>query len=436
MHGIGLGSLHSSQAYRSREMSHSAATSVASKNEVPGRACRPSQGDAETQRQVLYQSVVLVLRERFAVSSQSVAPVAGVSQAEQSDNQLAAAVGAALNASPDVPAEQVGAVAEAGLDEALEAVGTAPEGSGGLEDIAAEIRRRVHSLVAAFVAGRESGAGEVMIAAKVTTKERGVLEIRTLEGDIVKIDFRSSMNVRLGTAEGSGGQESLKVRVSERTSLQVEGDLNSAELAAIGDLVRKVDSLANEFFAGDVEQAFAAAADLQIDSTQLADYSLRLSMSQKVRIRTTESLASLEGVPQPVADTPSVSGSGTPSAIPSVAEPVKPAGESTAVSTEIPELTAETSGTAVAESATSVPTATGTAAGDAPELASVEEIIGAFVARLRSSFTMSSTDQGLGLTASIKLTLLTAAIETHPESTSVTPAATASLQKAVEQASA
>ena len=180
MHGIGLGSLHSSQAYRSREMSHSAATSVASKNEVPGRACRPSQGDAETQRQVLYQSVVLVLRERFAVSSQSVAPVAGVSQAEQSDNQLAAAVGAALNASPDVPAEQVGAVAEAGLDEALEAVGTAPEGSGGLEDIAAEIRRRVHSLVAAFVAGRESGAGEVMTAAKVTTKERGVLEIRTL----------------------------------------------------------------------------------------------------------------------------------------------------------------------------------------------------------------------------------------------------------------
>jgi len=373
---------------------------------------------------VLYQSVVLVLREKFAVDSQSVAPVAGVSQAEQSDNQLAAAVGAALNASPDLPAEQVGAVVEAGLDEALEAAGTAPEGSGGLEDIAAEIRRRVHSLVAAFVAGRESGAGDVTTDAKVTTKERGVLEIRTREGDVVRIDFRSSMNVRLGAAEGSGGQESLKVRISERTSLQVEGDLNSAELAAIGDLVRKVDSLANEFFAGDVEQAFAAAADLQIDSAQLADYSLRLSMSQKVRIRTTESLASREGVPQPAAD--------TPSAVPPPTEPVKPASESTAVLTEAPAATADASGAAAVEPASSVPAATGAAA----ELASVQEIIGAFVAKLRSSFTLSSTDRGLGLTASIKLTLLSAAIETHPDSTPVTAAATASLQKAVEQASA
>ena len=436
MHGVGLGSLHLSQAYRSREMSHSAAPAVAFKSESPGGACRPPQSDAATQRQVLYQSVVLVLREKFAVSNQSVAPVEGVSQAEQADNQLAAAVGAALNASPDVPAEQVGAVAEAGLDEALGAEGTAADGSGGLGDIAAEIRRRVHSLVAAFVAGRESGAGEVMTAAKVTTKERGVLEVRTLEGDVVKIDFRSSTNVRLGAADGSGGQESLKVRISERTSLQVEGDLNSAELAAIGDLVRKVDSLANEFFAGDVEQAFVAAAGLQIDSTQLADYSLRLSMSQKVRIRTTETLAPREPVSQTVAGTPSGSGSGAPLSVPPSTESVRPTGESSAVSTESPVVTAETSGAAATEPATNAPTATGAAAGDAANLASVQEIIGAFVAKLRSSLTLSSTDQGLGFTTSIKLTLLAAAIETHPDSTSATPAATASLQKAVEQASA
>ena len=422
MHGIGLGSLQSFQAYRSCETAQTVTPAVSSKGEfLPDASCR-SRGDAETQRQVLYQSVVLVLREKFSVGGQSVAPVAGVSPAEQADNQLAAVVGAALNASPEVPAGQVGAVAEEGLADALGAAGAPATGSGDLADIAAEIRRRVHSLVAAFVAGRESGAGESMTSAKVTTKERGVLEIRTLEGDVVKIDFRTSTNVRLGATEAAGGQESLKVRISERTSLQVEGDLNAAELAAIGDLVRKVDSLANEFFAGDVEQAFAAAADLQIDSTQLADFSLNLGMSQKVRMRTTEAVTSRDAVSQPVTNpsTTAPSDSATPPAVP--------------LSTDSPVQVAAMTGTGSAVPATNVTAATGAATTNAATVASVQELIGAFVAKLRASFALSSTDRGLGVTADLKMTLLVAAIETHPGSTPTTPAATASLQKAVEQA--
>jgi hypothetical protein len=325
-----------------------------------------------------------------------------------------------------VPAEQVGAAAEAGLQQALSSLAGGLSGLGGLGDIAADIRSRVQSLVSAFMATREIGSTDVVTAAKVTTKERGVLEIHTLEGDVVKIDFRNATSVRLGSSEVAGGtQDSLKVRISARTSLQVEGDLNPAELAAIGDLVRKVDSLANEFFAGDVEQAFAAAAELQIDATQLADYSLQLSMSQKIRIRTMES---------PVSSLP------VPPSAPEAGDGTVPPAASSEPTSEVAAATPESSaaasapGDAVAAGPASDAIATtAPARTDDQPVATVQQIIGSFVAKLRASFSVSATDAGLGMTTSIKLSLLAAAIETHSKATPATPEATSTLVKVVDQ---
>jgi hypothetical protein len=427
MHSVGLGSLHASHAYRSREASRApAAAAVSQCHQV---ACGPSTGSSDTQRQAIYQSVVLVLREKFSVTSQASAPVAGLTPAEQADNQLAATVGAALNASVDASAEQVGAAAEAGLQQALSGLAAGTSGSGEIGDIAADIRSRVQSLVSAFMATRESGSTSQVTAAKITTRERGILEIHTLEGDVVKIDFRNSTSLRLGSSEGAGGtQDSLKVRISERTSLQVEGDLNPAELAAIGDLVRKVDSLANEFFAGDVEQAFAAAADLRIDGSQLADYSLQLSMSQKVRIRTMESPSASLPVPRtaPEGGSAPVSspGSSEPAAVVADAQP-----ESTAAASVPPDGVAGGPATEATAAAAPAPAKT-----DEQAVANVREIIGSFVAKLRASFSVSATDAGLGMTTNIKLSLLAAAIDTHSRATPATPEATSALVKVVEQA--
>lgn len=419
MHGVGFGSLHSAHSWRSREASQPA-VAAAGAQERRGD-CRSASSGVNTERQAVYQSVVLVLREKFSVSGQAPVPVAGLTPAEQSDNQLATTLGAALNVSPDVPAEDVGAAAEAGLQQALSSLAGSSGDPAALADIAADIRDRVQSLVAAFVAAREGAPTASATSAKVTTKERGVLEIHTLEGDVVKIDFRNSTSVRLGSSESPDGmQSSLKVRISEHTSLQVEGDLNPAELAAIGDLVRKVDSLANEFFAGDVEQAFAAAADLQIDGSQLADYSLRLSMSQKVRIRTTELTPAVESpqLPAPAATAPP-SSSG---AVPETGGTAAPAVESPSAVDGAP--------VAAAADAAMPPEAPRK---DEEAVANVQAIIGAFVAKLRASFTVSSTDASLGFSRNIKLSLLTAAIEAHAQSTAATPEATASLKQVVDQ---
>ena len=316
-----------------------------------------------------------------------------------------------------MPPEQVGAVAEVGLQQALGTADAGANGLGDLGDIAADIRARVRSLVAAFVATRQSGSTEMMTAAKVSTKERGVLEIHTLEGDVVKIDFRNSTSIRLGSAEVAGGtQESLKVRISERTSLQVEGDLNPAELAAIGDLVRKVDSLANEFFSGNVEQTLAAAAGLKVDNSQLADFSLQLAMSQKVRIRTVEALAPAIAAPAAL----QVSDTGSQAPVVS-GQPVSHV--SSGATASPPVVAPEDPG--VAQPVPSA--ASGTTETNAEAIANVKELIGSFVTKLRASFSMSATDTGLGMTTSIKLSILTAAIESHSLSTPATPAAAANL---------
>ncbi|MEQ1580949.1 MAG: hypothetical protein ABL964_10180 [Steroidobacteraceae bacterium] len=425
MEGVGLGSLHSSHAYRSGEASRAPASAA---DGQPRRIdCGPSTGSSATQRQALYQSVVLVLREKFPVSGQAPAPVAGLTPAEQADNQLAATLGAALNASADVRAEQVGAAVEVGLQQALGSLAGGSTGPDDLGNIAADIRSRVQSLVSAFMSTRDSGATDTVTAARITTKERGVLEIHTLEGDVVKIDFRNSTSLRLGSTDGtSGTQDSLKVRISERTSLQVEGDLNPAELAAIGDLVRKVDTLANEFFAGDVEQAFAAAADLKIDGSQLADYSLQLSMSQKVRIRTVESpVTSAPVLPPSASDDGVVAGS--PAAARETATALPALADSVAAAPAPPDVAASSASDAAATKAP--------AAEDAA-VANVQQIIGSFIAKLRANFSVSATDAGLGMTSSIKLSLLAAVIETHSRATPGTQEATSALMKAVDQAGA
>jgi len=421
MHGVGLGSLQSFHAHRSREALR---VPVETERQGPKAACSQSECAPDTKRQAVYQSVVLVLRERFSVSSQGSAPAAGLTGAEQADNQLAATIGAALNSSTGEPADQVGASVEEGLQQVLGDSGEGTE-AGGLADLAAEIRNRVQSLVAAFVAARADGAAQ-STSAKITTRERGVLEIRTLEGDVVKIDFRNSTSVRLNSTSGAEGtQETLKVRISEKTSLQVEGDLNPAELAAIGDLVRKVDTLADEFFAGDVEQAFAAAQNLQMDTSQLADYSLKLGMSQKVRIHSmgvpvmiTEPVPAREPAPEsaPVSTGSALAGTAA-----------VPANTEVAANEAAPEAAVP----ADPASGSSTPVSSGS--GDLP-VANVQQIIGTFVAKLRASFTVSATEAGLGITSSVKLKLLAAVIESHTRSSAATPDATAALTQVAEKA--
>jgi hypothetical protein len=120
--------------------------------------------------------------------------------------------------------------------------------------------------------------------------ERTALYIQTQEGDVVRLRIKVRDSATASGSGGNGGDKpvaelSVNARSSVKISFHVDGNLNADELAAIQDVVEQVGTLADEFFAGDVPAAFAAAQDLNIDGSQLAKVGLRLSQHQSVTYR-------------------------------------------------------------------------------------------------------------------------------------------------------
>jgi len=117
--------------------------------------------------------------------------------------------------------------------------------------------------------------------------ERAGLYIVTQEGDVVRLRIKVSDSVNAAASDGTGdgtqvAQLSVDARSSVKISFHVDGDLNADELDAIRNVVEQVGTLADQFFAGDVPAAFAAAQDLNIDGSQLAKVGLRLSVRESV----------------------------------------------------------------------------------------------------------------------------------------------------------
>jgi hypothetical protein len=76
----------------------------------------------------------------------------------------------------------------------------------------------------------------------------------------------------------------MRVVNTSRLSVEVQGDLSEQELDAIRDLLTQAEALAERFFAGDLEQAFAAGAALQVDTAQLAEVALRMKVRERLAV--------------------------------------------------------------------------------------------------------------------------------------------------------
>lgn len=119
-------------------------------------------------------------------------------------------------------------------------------------------------------------------------KERGVIDLVTAEGDKVSIRFRTKDVVKGSVTETTTADGSKTTATSASVfsrggvKISVDGNLNDKELAAIGNLLGKVDEIATKFFSGDVQSAFNAAGSLDVSSDQIASYSLDLTYSKKV----------------------------------------------------------------------------------------------------------------------------------------------------------
>ena len=115
-------------------------------------------------------------------------------------------------------------------------------------------------------------------AAKMASRQQAFLEIETRDGDKVMLRFSDSWQFK---SRHDGSQISLKS--SQSFDFSLEGELDSAEMDAIGNLVKGLDELAGQFFGGGDDKTLAdRLAGLQLDDSQLVSYSLKLKQSAKL----------------------------------------------------------------------------------------------------------------------------------------------------------
>ncbi|MEO5342491.1 MAG: DUF5610 domain-containing protein [Gammaproteobacteria bacterium SHHR-1] len=130
------------------------------------------------------------------------------------------------------------------------------------------------------------------------------LEIQTAEGDKISIDLqRSSSNASLAyQAEDDNGRFSLNMqqRQSEFSfQYRVEGNLNQEEERAIKDLLKDVDKLADDFFAGNTPDLLKTGLKNGFDSDQLGSFNLQMNHSQsRLAASAYQQVDQLEGRPR------------------------------------------------------------------------------------------------------------------------------------------
>ena len=106
-------------------------------------------------------------------------------------------------------------------------------------------------------------------------------ELTTQEGDKVVINAMSDRELyEQSYTSANENNSSASQQSHSGYSFSVEGDLNEAEMTAIEDLLGQVNSLADEFYDGDLSTAFDMALELESDGDQIAQFSLNLRQQQ------------------------------------------------------------------------------------------------------------------------------------------------------------
>lgn len=103
------------------------------------------------------------------------------------------------------------------------------------------------------------------------------LNVKTQEGDSIRVRVSNRMEAGAeGQMSDSGSSIQWGRRDSNAYSLQIEGDLNETERADLDKLLGEVNTLANEFYDGDLNVAWEQAQALSIDGSSLASMNLNM----------------------------------------------------------------------------------------------------------------------------------------------------------------
>lgn len=126
---------------------------------------------------------------------------------------------------------------------------------------------------------------QASVQSSFSRDENSKIEIITNDGDKILIDLfrqqsaQSSQNFTQNE-EGSVFSQSRSISASTGISYQLEGELDEDEQKAIDELLKDVAKVSDQFFSGNVQQAFKKAMEMDFDSSELTRFSLDLAYQE------------------------------------------------------------------------------------------------------------------------------------------------------------
>ncbi|MBK7001392.1 MAG: hypothetical protein IPH35_15880 [Rhodoferax sp.] len=137
-------------------------------------------------------------------------------------------------------------------------------------------------------ASNSNGANAYQAAFSVDRQDSLELQIKTADGDIATISLaqsQSSSATVQATSSKKGATLTLDTKDSSSLNVQmaVRGELDAEETQSINALVQQISSVAQDFFAGDMQQAMDAATHIDIgqqSSGELSAFSVDLRSTE------------------------------------------------------------------------------------------------------------------------------------------------------------
>jgi hypothetical protein len=255
----------------------------------------------------MLSQVLSALRASFMIAPAATPASAALTPAENADQNFSSAVAQAVQSG-----DGTNTAVDAVRNTVLQALGDVSQFLLGAGAAPADVNAAGSSLqsrLEALMSGLAPGGG-VAGQATLVQKEKATLQIRTAEGDIVTLRIRARSSSTASFAAGAAadgttvGAANMTTVNGARISVDVQGNISAAEAAAIGDVVKQVETLADQFFAGNVAQAFASAGSLQIDSAQLASVALSMRYSASFSAAGVATVAPVAAAPTPAPAAP------------------------------------------------------------------------------------------------------------------------------------
>lgn len=124
----------------------------------------------------------------------------------------------------------------------------------------------------------------ISAAERYAKAESFSMEVMTKEGDKVSISFDSEASITASLGAYTDGETSavsfgVDRNASSNFSFSVEGDLNTEELDALTSLMQDINLIAEDFYSGDIQDAFNHATELEMDKSQLMNLNVTMTQS-------------------------------------------------------------------------------------------------------------------------------------------------------------